>query len=110
MYQYYPVRAGELRDELPGETQRPAVPVDGGRVNREAGLVLGRSAGRARAAVAAAHPGPLLFVVSQFILAGMLRAPTTTPRTCATSTSSPGEMDLANVVRAIGAALLALPL
>ena len=28
-YEYYPVRAGELRDELPGETRRPAVPETG---------------------------------------------------------------------------------
>lgn len=28
-YEYYPVRAGELRDELPGEKRRPQVPRTG---------------------------------------------------------------------------------
>jgi hypothetical protein len=28
-YEYYPVRAGELRDELPGESARPKVPETG---------------------------------------------------------------------------------
>jgi hypothetical protein len=28
-YEYYPVRAGELREELPGESRRPEVPKTG---------------------------------------------------------------------------------
>ena len=28
-YEYYPVRAGELRDELPGESRRPEAPETG---------------------------------------------------------------------------------
>ena len=28
-YEYYPVRAGELREELPGEKRRPEVPETG---------------------------------------------------------------------------------
>ena len=76
-------------------------------MNREAGLAWERK--WARWAAVAAVIGPLLFVVSQFILAGMLGADNDAQNLRDIDEQS-GQFILANVARAIGAALLALPL
>ena len=106
-YEYYPVRAGELREELPGREPRPAGRRRGTSEPR-GGAGVGASAGRRWAAVAAVI-GPLLFVVSQFVLAGMLGADNDAQNLRDIDEQS-GQFILANIMRALGAALLALPL
>ncbi len=63
----------------------------------------------ARWAAIAAVIGPLLFVVSQFVLANMLGADNDAQNLRDIDEQS-GKFILANITRALGAALLALPL
>ena len=76
-------------------------------MNREAGLAWEKR--WARWAAIAAVLGPALFVVAQFILAGMLGADNDAQNLRDIDEQS-GQFILANVARALGAALLALPL
>jgi hypothetical protein len=76
-------------------------------VSREAGLEWERR--NARWAAITAVIGPLLFVVSQFILAGMLGADNDAQNLRDIDEES-GTFILANVTRALGAAMLAFPL
>lgn len=76
-------------------------------MNREAGLAWEKR--WARWAAIAAVLGPALFVVSQFVLAGMLGADNDAQNLRDIDEES-GKFILANITRALGAALLALPL
>ena len=76
-------------------------------MNREAGLAWERR--NARWAAITAVLGPVLFVVSQFILAGMLGADNDAQNLRDIDEES-GTFILANVTRALGAAMLAFPL
>lgn len=76
-------------------------------MNREEGLAWERR--MARWAAIAAVLGPLLFVVSQFVLANMLGADNDAQNLRDIDAESSGFI-LANIARAVGTALLALPL